>query len=529
VAWKLLVAGLIAVCPMPSLAAAPWLEATTRHFRVYGQGGEAELRRFATQLEQYDTVLRRLNGLESEREDEGAPRLSIYILRDRGAVVRSMNSRSSYIYGYYDQVAAGAFAVVPEKAESGQFALTPQIILFHEYAHHFMLQNFPAFYSPWFVEGFAEFNSTIGFTKDGKVTVGNIAMHRLPQLQLDWGPPLTRLIEPGTRPLTDSETTELYGRAWLLVHYLTVSHNRTGQLRTYLNARADGADEEAAFQTAFHATPKQIDTELIQYYNIGRLGYLRMNAPPPPADLKIAPVSPAKAATFPLLLRLRHLQDEEQIVDGHPTPAAASLSADVRRGAADYPADADMQELVAETAMLVGDAPAAGAAAETVLRADPGNARALLVRAQLALAQVKKGGDVAALRAARRLVGAANHADPNDPLPLIAYYRSFEAFGETPPPLAVQGLARAEDLAPQDDGVRILLARQYAHDRRFAEAADLLRPIAFAPHASAGRDIAQKLLATLPIARSDAPPPAQSAEPAASVAAPAAPAAQPNS
>ena len=83
-AWKLLVAWLIALCPMPAPAAAPWLEVTTRHFRVYGQGGEAELLRFATQLEQYDTVLRKLNELESEHEDEGAPRLSIYILRDQG-------------------------------------------------------------------------------------------------------------------------------------------------------------------------------------------------------------------------------------------------------------------------------------------------------------------------------------------------------------------------------------------------------------------------------------------------------------
>ena len=43
---------------MPAAAHAEWKEATTTNFIVYSEGGEAQLREFATKLEKFNYVLR---------------------------------------------------------------------------------------------------------------------------------------------------------------------------------------------------------------------------------------------------------------------------------------------------------------------------------------------------------------------------------------------------------------------------------------------------------------------------------------
>ena len=85
----------------------------------------------------------------------------------------------------------------------------------------------------------------------------------------------------------------------------------------------------------------------------------------------------------------------------------------------------------------------------------------------------------------RRLIGQANRADNNHPQPLILYYRSFDAQGIAPTPLAVQGLLQAFALAPQDMGLRMSAARQLLVDGKAAEARRALAPIAYDPHGGA--------------------------------------------
>ena len=46
---------------------------------------------------------------------------------------------------------------------------TADVILFHEYVHHFMLQHFSVAYPAWFVEGYAELFSNTRFERDGTI------------------------------------------------------------------------------------------------------------------------------------------------------------------------------------------------------------------------------------------------------------------------------------------------------------------------------------------------------------------------
>ncbi|OYX16815.1 MAG: hypothetical protein B7Z07_01895 [Sphingomonadales bacterium 32-67-7] len=61
---------------------------------------------------------------------------------------------------------------------------------------------------------------------------------------------------------------------------------------------------------------------------------------------------------------------------------------------------------------------------------------------------------------------ALNRLEPDHPLPLVYYFRSFVQAGRTPNPTAVRGLERAAELAPFDLGLRFNLLLSGAEDAK---------------------------------------------------------------
>lgn len=94
----------------------------------------------------------------------------------------------------------------------------------------------------------------------------------------------------------------------------------------------------------------------------------------------------------------------------------------------------------------------------------------------------------------RKQIVFANRIEPNHPIPLIRYYRSYRKSGKSPPQIAVQGLQRALQLAPFDHGLRMTVAAQYMQDKQYAFAASTLRPVAHNPHRNGLTKAAEKLL-----------------------------------
>lgn len=501
-----MVAAACALALSTQTADAKMLVASSPHFTVYADQDEPSLRRFAEELEGYDAVLRALTGVKADGDD--IVPLTVHVRGDEYDVGGGYG-----VLGYYYAAAAGAFAVVPRKLHGFGVDSIPRIVLFHEYAHHFTYQNFPSLYAPWCVEGLAEFYSTVELG-DGTATIGRPEPLRVRTLNGRWWTTLRHLLSPGDRPLTGGQTDELYARAWLLVHYLTLSKQRGGQIDGYLRARARHGTEEAAFRAALGTTVSAMDEELRRYYATRTLGYGTVQRPPT-AAVAIRDATPGEAAADKLLPWLRILQtardgfapgkeganDRRQLLTD-----ARRLVGKARAQARKFAEDPTVQLLLAESEAVAGNYGEARAAAERTLRLSPANARAHLVLAEATLAAAP-AGDAAALAAARGEIVRANHAAPNDPLPLIANYRSYAGRGTPVPPRAIDGLYRAHQLAPQDNIVRILLAGEWIAAKRFAPAATLLRPVAFSPHDSPARKQAQALLASVPNGGDEAPPP----------------------
>lgn len=500
----LLLAAMVAAVPSAASAAPKMLVASSTHFTIYSEQDEAELREFAEALEVYDAVLRRMTGAPADDPDVSP--LSIYVKSNQFEL-----GMGAGVLGFYVSPAAGALALVPQKLVGMRIESLPRTILFHEYAHHFLLQRYPALYSPWFVEGVAEFYGTTEIQPDA-VLLGKPAPLRIGTLRGRRHTTLKYLLNPGKRKLSGDQTDELYARGWLLVHYLTLSKQRGGQIGEYLRERSRGRTEEEAFRLALRSDFEGIDRELKTYFAARTLTYVGIDRPRG-APVTIRPGTAGERALADLVPRLRLLQSVQAIMTGPGSKGgdrnnfdhfAARVADEAASLARRFPDDVAVQVIAAECHLAADEPERALATATRAATLQPGNARAHLVLAALFRRGVA-ADDAAGVVAYRKKVVVANRAAPNDPLPLLAYYRSYADFGLAVPQIAFDALDRANQLAPQDEEIALLLAAENARRKSYERAAQLLRPIAFAPHGGSQRDAALKMLNTLPIQQEEPP------------------------
>lgn len=464
--WLLGVAGVLSSAP----ASAEWLQATSRHFVIYSDTSAADLRALAAKLELFDGAIRRIHRM-TDPDDAAANPVTLYVLPDSAAVQRLCGC--SDVAGFYLPRATGAVAFTPRRGEgTDSLALKPQTVLFHEYAHHFLLGNSDMALPAWYSEGYAELVGTAQVQPDF-VEIGYAANHRSFGLYANHQLSLARLFAPPQR-MTDLETDQLYGRGWLLTHYLTFHRERAGQLERYLRSFAAGKPPLEAATEAF-GDLKVLDRELARYMR-GKLPGLRI----PASALPSVPI-----AVRPLTSGERALIDERMIsTRGVDDRAAAAVLARARR--AKVPADdALAQGWLAEMAFDAGQDDEAEAAADRALAVDAKSVQALLYKGHVRLrrAHRAKATDPKVWNEARSWIVKANRANTNHAGAFQAFYASYLLQGVPPSASAVAGLRRALELSPQSPDLRAALAWNDLKADRPASARAVLAPLAYAPHA----------------------------------------------
>lgn len=468
-------------------ASADWYEASTSHFVVYSEQEPKKLSEFASKLERFDRVMRLLRSVPDEPIGP-ANRLTIYVVDDQGDVSKLISTR--FVAGFYVPRASGSLAIVPRQSGSGNdFDLSPQAILLHEYAHHLMWSFSPnVVYPSWYIEGFAEALATAVFERDGSILLGNPPQYRGYSLLSGNALPIGKLMIADTLKLNDEQREGLYGRGWLLSHYLLFSGKRPGQLVAYLRALNDGKsslDAAAAFGDL-----KALDREL-ERYKTGRFSGIRIPAAKVPAgEVTLRKLTPGEAATMDIRIRSKVGVDAKT---APPTYARA------KRAAVAYPNDRGAQLVLAEAAYDAGDHAASEAAADRAVAADPKAVDGYVYKAMSQMAVAAKADDKTpeTWRSIRKIIATANRIDPDDPQPLILYFRSFGQAGVPPTESAKRGLERAFELVPQDESLRLNTAALVLRDGDKARARQMLAPLAYQPHGRGIAVVATQLIAMI--------------------------------
>lgn len=460
-----------------SPAEAKWLRADTNNFIIYSEGSERDLRDFAGKLERFDATLRYRFKIEGGKDPNP---LTIYLVdraTDAGRLYAGKGG--SNIAGFYRPDPEGSFAV--SNREDYVLKGTPQSqqTLFHEYAHHFMRRFLPGAFPAWFVEGFAEYYSTVDFTKEGKAEVGKPAYGRaFGLLTMPKIPAETLLFKRPLEMRNSGQIDVYYGRAWLLTHLLYNDQARVSQLGTYVDAINKGVDPKKAATDSF-GDLAQLDKDLNRYMTKPLTYRTTSDAIAIAGPITIASLTPAQDAALALRLERLSAGDDERLM--RTRDALKKLSAQ-------YPGDAGIWYEIAMSEWGLTDdnrsKPAARAAVDKALAIDPRHVRANVLLGEMLMAEVedKKDAVAADWNAARKPIILANRTNPDDPMPLAAYYRSFVNQGMRPPPIAVDGLARAFHLGPEDIGTRMNYAFALANDGKYDSAIALAKIVALDPH-----------------------------------------------
>lgn len=480
--WKL---ALLALCLSAAApGAAEWREARTDHFILKIDDSEEGAREFATKLERFDSALRRLYDVPDTPERRLRP-LEIYAFKPD--LFMEVTKRSG-ILGYYRPEVGHSFifsAHLPgmdKKAKAGWWS--SQNVLLHEYSHYFAYSSFPIAYPYWFSEGFAEFNGTATFEPDGSIIVGRPANNRAEGLRSGNRLPPKELFEPERYGVTDVDL--IYGRGWLLTHYLMLDRQRRPQLAAYLTGINKGKSGLEAAREAF-GDLNQLNRALDAYMRGTLLPPLRIAPEPEAPKVTVRTLSRGEAAMVPI---------QAALMNGVDKWNRLGYAIDAGKIARRYPDDPEVLAEWADAELSAERFDVADKAADAALALQPHHVDALLTKGVAALMRAKKAKatDPAVWAAARSWLVKANRADPNAVLPLFLYYQSFLVAKAKPTPDAVKGLMRAEALAPDSGDVRLVLARQMLIDGEVPAARTLLQPVAYAPHTVGKENLPRKVL-----------------------------------
>ena len=277
----------VALLCSASAAQAEWRRFETQHFVIYSESNDKRVDEIATGLERIDGLMRMATGLPMDGE---TVKVRIYEMADEGQVQAAIGETNSGVAGFYASNILGPYAVTLRKAYSADGGFTAELVLHHEYAHHFMLQYFPATYPPWYVEGFAELIGASKTLADGRIAYGYPAKYRR---DIFWVDMQDILLKPPEKVPFD-----VYGQGWAMTHFLTFSKERSQQLRQYLAALTAGrtpAEAAAAFGDL-----GALNREAHAYLLSGSFEYRPVSVPVrQPVIEKVSAVGDPEAALIP--------------------------------------------------------------------------------------------------------------------------------------------------------------------------------------------------------------------------------------
>ncbi len=469
-----------------SVAKADWLEANSDHFVIYSDQSEKSLRLFAERLELFHAAMAQVLRKQLTKPSP-SNRVTIYVVSNEGEVRELVRANSRFLAGVYLPRAGSTVALIPQlKGARSKLQLSPETILYHEYAHHFMAGITVRAYPRWFVEGFAEFFAGVRFRAEN-VDLGMPATHRALELEFSRRVPIRQLLSyDGGAEDPKFGSDAFYGESWALFHCLEFEPARAGQLTKYQDLLAQGTPALEAAEGAF-GDLDTLEKDVRAYWRRRLLSYLVLDRNTlVTGPINVVRLSPGSAEMMPTAIRFK--------VGVTPEEAVALLP-EARRIAAQYPDDAAVLADLARAEFDTGNDDAAIAAADRAIASDPKQINAQIQKGYALFHKVKTGVlpkeswvDV------RSQFVKANKIENDNPIPLVEYYVSYLVQGEQPTKNSIDGLAWAMQLAPFDSSVRWLVAQQLISDDRLADAALTLAPLAYSPHRNENTERALKLL-----------------------------------
>lgn len=450
----------------PGAASARWLKAETERFVVFGDGRESRIRDLAVKLTIFDAVLRAFNPVPDSRPR--ARKLQVYLVDGLADMRRVQPAASANLAGFYRAGPGGVFAI----AQTYDGDIGADDVLFHEYAHAFMLENFPAAYPAWFIEGWAEYFMTAEVSAD-RAKVGGYNENRIYWLfAADWIP-IEDLVSKTYAQVEQRKQRLYYSQAWLLMHYMRSDPDRAKQLNAAVLAIANGKPPVEALEDATGRSLAELNRSLKAYR---KLQILLMPKPidrPPMVELSALPPSADDILLYDL--RFRGASPARQDVQG---------LTEIRKRAAKWPGDRLAELTLARAEFAYGDPSKGEAIVKRWMTASPQDVEALYIAGvgRLDAGDRDPSRRVELYRAARPDLLKAYKLDDSDYRLLLAYVRSRTVEPGFPNDNDITAQLTARAMAPTVNGASVVAGAMLLQRGRPDEARNVLTLVANDPH-----------------------------------------------
>jgi len=460
-------------------AHADWHVAESDHFVVYADDRWQDVQNFGEALERYHAALNVLQ-LRENTVPSPSNRLTVFVVGSAGKVRKLAGDNANNVAGFYVPRAGASRAFVPSISMSGRETDFSVTVLLHEYAHHFMFNNFGIPAPAWFVEGFAEYVSTTEFKSNGEWIFGYPQKDRAYSVNNGQKIPIEALLTTDVSEIRDGGA--FYGWSWALTHMLYSDPKKRGdQIQAYLREINSGTENLEAARRHF-GDLAELESNLRRYVR-GSMGYSKSDLTLAYAqDIRITDLSSYEGELVELTL--------ERIARYEPEATRDKLRSLAERGegtAESWYQLAEIEFALNHKEEAGYDFSAAEAAVDRALALDGNHVRANLLKGRLLLEPFDHGDDPdpANWAAAREYIGKANRLDPADPLALYDFANSYLREGASHPQMT-DALKMAFSLAPEAAEVRFAYATQLAREGRYDDAIFLLKVLANNPHGDRG-------------------------------------------
>lgn len=266
--------------PTTVFAKDKWINIRSKNFFLVGNASEKEIRKVATKLEQFRTVL--TQAFPNIRFNSPVP-TTVVVFRDHRSYTPFKPKANTA--GYFQAGPDVNYITLTTEIPGAEFGRTSTQggrdpayeVIFHEYTHLLVNNSFDN--APlWFNEGLAEYYSSFIITDDQKVVIGRNIGEHVYLLRDNKMLPLKTLFEVDHKSPHYNEAKKqgiFYAQSWALVHYLMIGKagkvEALGKFLDLVNARVPVED---ACKQAFGMPLEAMEKELRNYVNQSRYNEL---------------------------------------------------------------------------------------------------------------------------------------------------------------------------------------------------------------------------------------------------------------
>ncbi|MDR7331816.1 hypothetical protein [Roseateles asaccharophilus] len=435
-------------------AISQWFRAESPHFVVYSDAGEDDVAQLLGNLEKLDQLLRAYT-LPSGQAERQEPKLTLYFHSSASDLREIDAGLPANAVGLYSSCAAGVqgFGVHLEQvtplgdAQLDKAPLNDTLShVFEAYARHFLYRHTDIRTPPSFIDGFAQYFSSVRFS-DQQVVVGRAPKGLGAYLKflgdgreysLNYDDVLEENLA-GARNYAGAAGVRLEyeAKAWLLTHYMFSSDENRKRLNTYLVLVGRGVAPTPAFERAFGLKKSDI-SDVMWRYGLKGLAVVRAEQAPLPAARVNFRSLPQAAGEFVLANAVLKSCPGRAVGEG--------LLKQLATLAPRFPSD-DLARLTLSRAQIDwGNPQDALAPLNAVLQGDDASfeARYLLGMAHLRLAE-RHEGDArrTQVQTALRHLQRARELNPRSAEAALGVFRAEAASVDGPGPAALEGVITA--------------------------------------------------------------------------------------